>query len=371
MLNLLLPLGLILQASALAVLVIGESTPAIRLLAFAAAQVAASALLAPALLDLIPVSRNCRRQAAIAYLFALNLAMPVVGVACLLAGYHLARRFPAKRIGNPIAFLDEPVFTLHRDKEGSGFRGGQVRAQLMDPGTPLNQKMGALVSIQDTPTRVTKDILKGLLADPGDDIRLLAYGILDSKEKEIMARILELQDRSREAGGAKGEEILSKQLAELYWELIYQNLVQGDMRAFSADRVRHHVRVVLRNRDNGGLWFLLARLELLMGKTDAAQDAIEKARETNFPNERLLPYLAELRFLQRRYKDVQATLLRMVTAGTPLLDPALRYWLDIKRSPQQSDLAGFAAIPSLLGKQQTHGLALALPSLDKSHERGE
>jgi len=364
MLNLLLPLGLLLQTVAFAILA-GESAPGTRFLAFVAAQSVASAALAPALLGLIPVGKISRRREALAYLFALNLAMPVAGIVCLLGGYHLAKKFSAGQAGNPIAFLDEPVFSLHRDKEGSGFRGGEVRARLMNPDISTNKKMGALVSIQDTPARVTKDILRGLLADPSDDIRLLAYGILDSKEKRITRRILDLQMQAGEVENRERPDI-HRQIAELHWELIYQNLVQGDMRTFSADQVRHHAALGRKSVDDGGLWFLLARLELLMGRTDAAEEAIAQAGAKNFPNERLLPYFAELRFLQRRFRDVRATLSHMATASVFSQELTVRYWLGIVKPSTDADFSDLAAFMAILKKQSADGHASALPTIAES-----
>lgn len=361
MTSLLLLLGLVFQVGALAMMT-GESAASTRFLAFIAAQAAASVVLAPALLSLIPVSKVSKRRAALGYLFALNLVMPVAGIVCLLAGYYLAKRFPSGRVDNPIAFVDEPVFTLHRAKEGAGFRGGQIRERLMNPNTPATQKMAALVSIQDTPARVTKDILRSLLADSGDDIRLLAYGILDSKEKEITRRILALQLQAGETVFDEGHEI-HRQIAELYWELIHQNLVQGDMRAFAAAQVRQHAALARKNVDDGGLWFLLARLELLMGSTDAAEAALVQARARHFPRERLLPYLAELRFRQRRFRAVRTTLLRMTTAGVRSPDQTVRYWLDIVPNPMDADFTDLPAFIAVLGKQPAERRASALPTI--------
>ena len=361
---LLLLLGLVLQAGTLTILA-GESAPATRFLAFVAAQSAVSAVIVPALLGLIPVNKISHRRGAFTYLFALNVTMPVIGIVCLLAGYHLAKRFPARQNHNPIAFMDEPVFNLHRDKEGSGFRGGEVRARLMDPDTPTNQKMGALVSIQATPGRVTNDILRALLADPSDDIRLLAYGILDNKEKEITCRILDLQMQIGDAENPQ-RRVIHRQIAELYWELIYQNLVQGDMCNFSADQVRHHAALAQKNIDDGGLWFLLTRLELRMARTDAAEKAIAQARAKNFPNERLLPYLAELRFLQRRFKDVQATLLPIATAGVSSNEQTVQYWLGIEKKTMDADLADSAAFKTIPAKQSAARHVSALQTIGDS-----
>ncbi|MFP3656764.1 sugar ABC transporter permease, partial [Burkholderia sp. SIMBA_052] len=78
------------------------------------------------------------------------------------------------------------------------------------------------------PARTVSPLLQGMLADPLDDIRLLAYGILDNREKTLTQQILverpkldvklhpELSDAERAHA--------NRTLAQLYSELIYENL---------------------------------------------------------------------------------------------------------------------------------------------------
>jgi hypothetical protein len=291
----------------------------------------------------------------LAYLFALNMTMPVAGLASLALGQYLAKRFTLPRHDDNIATLDEPCFTLHRDREGYSFRGGEVRARLLNKDTPSNQKMGALASIQETPARVTRDILHGLLTDSCDDIRLLAYGILDGKEKEVTHRILQLEDRLARCGRSEAKDA-HHQMTELYWELIYQSLVQGDLLAHAAEQMRTHARLVLEHGDDASIWFLLTRLELAMNNPDAAQLAFDHACRCCCAPERLLPYLAELRYLQRRHLDVRATLLRLAGMGVPSLEPAMRYWLGGVRDPDTEDLAGVPTILQARGRSDVSEL---------------
>ncbi len=45
--------------------------------------------------------------------------------------------------------------------------------------------MTALLAMQSMPARTVSPVLQGMLADPLDDIRLLAYGILDNHERSV------------------------------------------------------------------------------------------------------------------------------------------------------------------------------------------
>jgi len=290
---------------------------------------AGSLLIAMAVKILIPPRYQQPQRWLLAYLFCFNFFVPLVGLLCaalaIAVGVWLPRLAERRRFGTTAA----PRFTTHRNHEGTGFRGGQVRAQLGNSQAPLDHRLKALVAVQDTPARTTGALLRDLLADPTDDIRLLAYGILDNKEKQITQRILARKSELQQAAGEQQRADLDQRIAELYWELIYQNLVQGDMQLFSAEQVRLHARRALEALPgSAGLWFLLARLELQMGQVDAAEEALLQAQQGGFARERMLPYLAELRFLQRRHEEVRALFAELRgRPGVPALLPVRRYWL--------------------------------------------
>ncbi len=317
-----------LEAAALALLLRQSQSMSV-LLGFLAMHGAASVLIALAIRLLLPRRYAEPRAWVLAFLFAYNFFMPVLGMSCTLVAFALGIWLPRLSRGHDYASVVPPRFTTHRNHEGTGFRGGQVRAQLANPAAPLDQRLKALVALQDTPAHATGALLRKLLSDPADDMRLLAYGILDGKEKQIMQRIQENQ-RLLGAGNAdEGERYAGhKRIAELYYELIYQDLVQGDMRRFAGEQVRLHVRDAQRHdASDAGLWFMLARLELQAADVDAAAHALEQAHRTGFARERLLPYIAELRFLQRRYGDVRRLFGELQATSTLPAVRAMRgYW---------------------------------------------
>ena len=315
------------EAASLALL-IGRDARLSTLLAYFALHGAACLLIAPAILALLPRRYAEPRRWVLLFLFSCNFFMPLASLVCGLFGMVLGVWLPAFSRERDYASVEAPRFTTHRNHEGTGFRGGQVRAQLGNASAPLDQRMKALVALQDTPAHATGELLRKLLADPADDIRLLAYGILDNKEKAVMARIREAQlavdtardDTERHAG--------HKRIAELYFELIYQDLVQGDMRRFAADQVRSHIGAAHRfSQDDAGLWFMLARLELQARNIDAAQAALERAEAAGFAHARLAPWVAELRFLQGRHDEVRRMFNELPPDATlPAVTAMRRYW---------------------------------------------
>jgi hypothetical protein len=298
------------------------------LLAYFASHAAGSALLAAALLPFVPARYAHPRRWVYAFLFSFNFFVPVAGLVCVLGGLAFGIILPRMTAAERYGRVTAPRFTTHRNTEGTGFRGGQVRAQLANDLAPVATRLQALAAVQNTPARLTGGILRDLLADPVDDVRLLAYGMLDGKEKAISSKILAAREALGREQDTTERRVLNKQVAEYYWELVYQNLVQGDMLKFAAAEAQRHARAALDiDAEDAGLWFMLGRLALATEDLDLAAEGFEAAGARGFPRERMLPYLAELLFRRRRFSQVRTLFgeLRGKPAAPALL-ALRRYW---------------------------------------------
>lgn len=319
--------ALALEAGSLA-LMLGQDTNLAVLVFYFVLHGAASLLMALAIRLMLPRHYAEPRSWVVSFLFSYNFFMPVAGMLCAVLGFLLGMWLPRLGGSHGFGIVSTPRFTTHRNHEGAGFRGGQLRAQLVNAETPLEQRLKALVALQDTPAHASGSMLRHLLSDPADDIRLLAYGILDSKEKQIMQRIQE-NLRALERGSDDLERYgIHKRVAELYCELIYQDLVHGDMRTFAAEQVRLHGGMAqVHDASDAGLWFMLARLALQGMDLDTAEIALKRAEEWGFAAERLLPYVAELRFLQGRYGELRRLFGELGSEATlPAVRAMREYW---------------------------------------------
>ena len=287
-----------------------------------------SALLALALLPLVPERYARPRIWLFVFLFSFNFFVPIAGLVCVIGGLAFSLVLPRFTAAELYGKVGTPKFTTHRNTEGTGFRGGQVRAQLGNDAAPVSGRLQALAAVQNTPARMTGGILRELLADPIDDVRLLAYGMLDGKEKAISSKIQAAREALAGMQSADERRITNKQIAEYYWELVYQNLVQGDMQKFAAaEALRHGQAALAIDGDDSGLWFMLGRLALVIDDFEQARVALDKAAAFGFPRERMLPYLAELLYRQRRFSEVRILFgeLRGKPAAPALL-ALRRYW---------------------------------------------
>jgi len=262
------------------------------------------------------------------YLAALCFFVPVAGVLLVLGSLLLAKLFPKPEDDKDIADVGLPVFVAHLISRVTHGGGARLRAQLSNERAPVQSRMTALVAMQSMPTRTASPVLRDLLADPVDDIRLLAYGMLDNAEKVLTQKILAELPRLEEATTPEARYDINKRLADLYWELIYQNLVQGDVYRYTAEQVERYASAALDIQpDNAALWYMRGRLALSRREPDVAESHLRRAESLGFPRDRLLPPLAEACYLRRDYAGARAALAQFSSRSPlPLLRPLLRYW---------------------------------------------
>lgn len=226
-----------------------------------------------------------------------------------------------------IAVLREPQFAPHLLATLSYAHEHQVMEGLMNRRTVTARRVTALVAMQSMPMQMVSPLLHALLNDPVDDIRLLAYGMLDKCEKRVMRQIS--AERSKLARPLSSDERyqVDKTLAELYWELIYARLVDGDIYAHALEEADSHAAHALRHYPgDGALWRLRGRLAFEARRLDEAEAMLFKAIDCGFPRMRVLPYLAEIAYLRRDYAAVQRYLDDPPPVLSHALAPVAAYW---------------------------------------------
>jgi hypothetical protein len=227
-----------------------------------------------------------------------------------------------------IAFIREPQFSSHLLSNVSYTRGSQVKEDLLNCRATTWRRVTALFALQSMPPRTASPILHVMLNDPVDDVRLLAYGMLDRLEKALTQRIL--LERHKLASQLSDEERfrIDKTLAELYSELVYARLVEGDVYRNALEQADCHATNALRTHPrDAALWRLRGRLEFEMRCLDDAEVMFAKSIDCGFPRKRILPYLAELAYLRGDYARVRSLLDEMTAAPPPLLDAVVAYWI--------------------------------------------
>ncbi|MBN3765302.1 sugar ABC transporter permease [Burkholderia sp. Ac-20365] len=281
---------------------------------------------------LMPVRYRRPHVGLLVSLWFLNFAVPVGGILCTIGALAIAAVLPRPRAQLPVVLVEEPEFAANLIGTVSYGRGARLKAELQNSEAGTSFRMTALLAMQSMPARTVSPLLQGMLADPLDDIRLLAYGILDNREKVLTQQILverpkldtKLNPDLSDAERARA----NRTLAQLYSELIYENLVTGDVYRNAADQADGFAAAALEHDPkDAALWRLRGRLAIARADLDGADMMLQRAIDCGFPRERMLPYLAETAYLRRDFARVRKLLAEMDSrAATPTLSAVLDFW---------------------------------------------
>jgi hypothetical protein len=277
---------------------------------------------------LLPQRYREPRAFTLLFLWLFCTFVPVAGGLVLLASCAWAACFPAKRSDDDLQQVSAPEFVTYLMSRVSHGGGARLQARLVNTQVNASDRLSALVAIQNMPTRTTGTLLRDLLADPIEDVRLIAYGTLDQAENDVMQKIFQTAQTLDVAQSDSERHAINRQLAELYFELIYQNLVQGAVYTHTLEQADRHARAALEINDgDAALWLIRGRLALAHGAAEDAARYMARAQAHGFPRERLVPWLAEAAFLQRDYARVAELLASLGHASAlPMLKPVVHYW---------------------------------------------
>ena len=325
-------LALALEGGAALLLWTGERD-VLQLGAYLAVHALACAVLALALLPLLPGRLRQPPLAVLALLFSLAFFIPFLGLVALLLAVVVMRMLPVRERDTHFRLAAPPEFLLSVRDPPRLFRGLSIRQLLTDVHAAATLRTRALNAIASKPARIAGDLLRKLLSDPVEDLRLVAYGLLDTQEKALRTRISEqaalLEQLTTEPHRHSASRIeVLRHLAELNFELVYQSLVQGDVREHTLARAIEHAQAAIAlDPGNGGLRQLLARMHLEQGDIDRACDDLIRATEDGLPDNRVLPYLAEMAYRRGDWRSVRALMHRIdPLTVTPRMAALVRYW---------------------------------------------
>jgi polysaccharide biosynthesis protein PelE len=304
---------------------------AARLVAFLMAHAAACLLFSLSLVRVLPHQYRKPAFASCLFVFTTIVFIPVLGMMALLVCLTPALRQP--RLTAQFGELKHPhglsLPTLPAEPRGmdSVSRAGELAAVLRHAADP-DKRTAALIATLSLKDQYAVPLLRMALKDPEDDVRLLAYALLDRKEKTIEARI---RDRKAQLDSDAPEQqifSLHKALAHDYWALAHLGASGGSTFLMLCGRAQEHVQAALQHRPHdGGLQLLCGRIFLIELQLDAASDAFENARKAGIDARQIEPFLAEIAFFRRKYSNVKTHLMRAGKGRSrPRLSKASTYW---------------------------------------------
>lgn len=340
---------LALSAEAASLALLSQTTSASSLVAYFIVHAIASAAVTIMAWVLVPAHLKRPRWGVLALLFSFDFFIPGLGVLAMLIVLHVATRFPSVVGTERYVDIAEPVFVSSEKekREASDVRAGYARRILRDPRQTVDTKLRVLIALQSMRPKVAIPLLQGLLADPSEDIRLLAYSMMNAWEKDITQRLQTaqalLEPSELETAKRSKEEVKSTQLnahrklAELYWEQVDSGLARGDLRTFALQQAKRHCEKALwLDTQQAGLWLLYSMVLIELHQNQAANRALRLAYKAGASGAVVYPRLARLAFEAGNYEATKTWMRRAGRSGhlPHVVRQCVRYWagknLDVK-----------------------------------------
>lgn len=262
-------------------------------------------------------------------LFSLAFFIPILGTLGVILAVFPALYLPRRPKPQVWQSMGVPELPFRAQELGRDlmFNDGGLQDVLRHAPSPERRTM-ALMATRRMSGKDSIPILKLALRDPADDVRLLAYSMLDQQESQINQRIEKTLTQLQNAPKAEHASLHST-LARWYWELAYMGLAQGSVLEHVLNQARDHVELALSLGAGDDMHLLAARVAMEQGLLDMASGHLRAAEAAGLAQEKIAPFKAEIAFMQGRYADVpmQLSQLSSETLSRPPFGALARYWL--------------------------------------------
>ena len=175
--------------------------------------------------QLLPRRYKLPARRSLSFLVALIWILPVLGALGILWSITSALQRPRSRSSHnvKIVALPELPFSPPVIFPTPPYSQGALRQIVNFAGRPL-KRLKAVMATRHMAPREAMTIWSKATSDPVDDVRLLAYAMRDSSEKNLTNHILALTEGLPDVP-VRMRNACHKAIAALCWELVYHRLV--------------------------------------------------------------------------------------------------------------------------------------------------
>lgn len=209
------------------------------------------------------------------------------------------------------------------------YGSGGASRHLLNEADVAVDRTKALFMLSQTGLSDINALMYQLLPDTSDEMRLLAFSILEEQESNITQKIEQLFSMlATDNLSANMVAQCKKNVALLYWELIYHHLISPEVEELILNKAQYYALAALKSlKNDAALWVLLGKIYKHLKQYDKAEEALQKAFSCKASPAQVLPYFAEIKYDARDYQAMQYYL----NASDALLDiariaPVKRFW---------------------------------------------
>lgn len=323
----LIPIGLVIELLVVWAFLAGWAS-SFGFLAVVLAHLLATAIMVLGLFIALPVAYRSPRGGALAFLASSAVFVPLLGPVGLLLGMlpglYYAYREPPKE-WDTLEIPDLPFQPVEVDPNDVFMRDGLSAVLLHFD--DRNRRQQAILACRHLPRREAVPILRSGLGDSADEVRLLAYAMINSIERDLESQLNTVRDSIASRGDLKGE--LHEERAQLFWEFSYLQLARGSVEELMLTKALAAVDTALERQSSAQRWLLRARICLELTQYDDTEAALNNAETLGLEADDSAPRWAELAYQRGQFERVAPALERMSprAGDNPVMRPVLEYWL--------------------------------------------
>ncbi len=185
------------------------------------------------------------------------------------------------------------------------FGEGALSSLLRDEKAPSSKKLKALSILTQMKSKESMTLIKETLSDNDDEVRLVGFSIIDNMEKKVNEKIHELKSIILTVRDDVKRANYQKDLAFTYWELIYQGLVDEQLKQYLIENILSEIKLAKKYISNDEkLYKLEGRVLLTQDKFTEAKEAFVKALDLGISEGEVSSFMAEISYQERNYSRI-------------------------------------------------------------------
>lgn len=191
------------------------------------------------------------------------------------------------------------------------------------------QKMKSLVFLSNNPDKKNFPIIKKLLSDKDNEIRLFSFSLLNSFENELSSKITSKLEEFKNEKNEKKRSIIAGELANLNWDFIYYGFSNLETEELLIKNTEHFLDIALKNEEEKGIQnLLLGKVQLYKKDYDKASKSLKLAVFYGVKKSIANFYLAEIAYEKKAYLEVKSLLKEIKTIETSIATaPIHKQWI--------------------------------------------
>jgi hypothetical protein len=269
------------------------------------------------------------------FLVTLQIFIPLLGTALvfMLNVYlknHLKKVYPI-----PIETFKKLIYTRKNPVKTDPYGDGWAAIRLQFSNFSELERKQALISLNKGIKREANQMYNHLVSDDMEELRICAFSLLENQQNLLHDNINQLLQISQRLTSTptnnttlKKSAFYDKQLARLYWELVYLNLGDSDFRKIMLNKSKTYTeKALLVDQDDPSLWILLARIAIEDGQWEKGANLLLHAEKCQGSLNKIYPYLAEHSYLKQEYQQVKTYLSKDVSfRDIPRINKTVSFW---------------------------------------------